>query len=1223
MTYTLKQVLNKAYLKLKPLKDNFDLFRLALKEVAAGSDDAESEEFHKNLLRSFLSKAYYDGDHFINTKGKNDLVIHTGKTSATPVGVIIETKRPSNITEMPKAGSFDVKSLQELLLYYLRERVIHGNLSLTHLIITNIKEWFVFDATIFEKLFFNDKELIKLFVAFSENRLSSNNTDFFYKNIASPAIIAATPELQYMSFKLKDYIDLIDKNDEQSIRKSIHLYKFFSPQNLLKLPFANDSNTLDSAFYTELLHIIGLVELKDGSKKIIGRKPEGERDPGSLLENAIAQLDLSKLKNAQHYGATPAIRNFNVALELVITWVNRILFMKLLEAQLISYNKGSQDFIFLNSEKVSGFGGLNRLFFQILARNPSDRDPVLHALFENVPYLNSSLFEETELEKEALTIALLDDKRLIKVHPHTILKTKTGKKLIAELDPLTYIFEFLKSYDFGTSGTAQILEQCRPLINASVLGLIFEKINGYRDGSFFTPGYVTMYICRQSIRKVVVDKFNAVNGWDCSNIQDLYDKIDVKNRLEANEIFNAIKICDPAVGSGHFLVSALNELISIKSELRILLDRNGNRLKEYQIVVENDELIVTDEDGDVVEYHPSSIESQRVQEALFHEKQLLIENCLFGVDVNPNSVKICRLRLWIELLKNAYYKENHQLETLPNIDINIKVGNSLISRFALDADLAKALKKAKHGVQDYRNAVSTYRNAKTKDEKWSMEKIIYDIKGNFRTVIFSNDPLIRKLRKNQGLYGMLVSQKKLFEQSEQEIARHDAKVEKFETTIEKLEAKIKEIEDSEIFTSAFEWRFEFPEALDDKGNFIGFDLIIGNPPYGVKTSAADRLHLVKNISKVPDYEIYYWFIERSHQLLRTNGSMSLIVPNSLLFNVNAQSYRRKMLEHWTIDEMLDCTSFPIFNDATVRNVVISASKSKSDTFGYRQTSDAKEFSTLIRQPRIITTDDFVLECNQNWALVFKSTPEVISLIARIKDISRPLCEAFPAISQGLIAYDAYQGQDELTIKNRIYHSTTKKDATYMPWINGADVTRYAVKWNGQEFISYGEWIANPRNPLYFNGRRLLIREITNPRIFCGFTDEELYNDPAAIIVKEKKDGFIPLMALLGILNSKLATFFHFNASPKATKGAFPKILVGDISGFPLPEVMEAAALAKLCSLSEARQLANGADLEEVNALDDSIDALVYKLYQCLPTEISIIESSFLAQETAVLVQLQD
>ena len=231
----------------------------------------------------------------------------------------------------------------------------------------------------------------------------------------------------------------------------------------------------------------------------------------------------------------------------------------------------------------------------------------------------------------------------------------------------------MESYDFASESTDKIQEQNKSIINASVLGLIFEKINGYKDGSFFTPGFITMYMCRETIRKAVIQKFNETKGWNCTDINSLYNKID--DQKQANEIINDLKICDPAVGSGHFLVSALNEMIAIKSDLKILQDRDGKRLKEYHFEVVNDELIVTDEDGNFFEYKPTSQESQRIQETLFHEKQTIIENCLFGVDLNPNSVKICRLRLWIELLKNAYYKNETELETLPNIDINIKCGN--------------------------------------------------------------------------------------------------------------------------------------------------------------------------------------------------------------------------------------------------------------------------------------------------------------------------------------------------------------------------------------------------------------------------------------------------------------------------------------------------------------------------------------------------------------------
>ncbi len=165
-----------------------------------------------------------------------------------------------------------------------------------------------------------------------------------------------------------------------------------------------------------------------------------------------------------------------------------------------------------------------------------------------------------------------------------------------ELPTLGYLFAFLDAYDFASESGDDIQESNRALINASVLGLIFEKINGYNDGSFYTPGFITEYMCRQTIRKAVVQKFNDAYGWQCADFGALQDK-DL-DRSRANDLINSLRICDPAVGSGHFLVSALNELIPIKSELGILQDQAGRRLKGYLIRVVNDELLVLDEEDD-------------------------------------------------------------------------------------------------------------------------------------------------------------------------------------------------------------------------------------------------------------------------------------------------------------------------------------------------------------------------------------------------------------------------------------------------------------------------------------------------------------------------------------------------------------------------------------------------------------------------------------------------
>ncbi|TVQ89260.1 MAG: class I SAM-dependent DNA methyltransferase, partial [Bacteroidetes bacterium] len=623
-----RKSLNKAFLKVKPNRTEIERFKANLIQLLDRSNDMESEEFHKNLVIDFLKKTYYDPNHFINTKGRNDLVIHNGDKAKSSVGVILEAKKPTNKAEMTSVNDLNRKAFQELVLYYLRERITHKNLEVKHLVITNIHEWFIFDATTFDRLFAQNKNLVKQFNDFEGGRLADTRTDFFYRQIAEPFIAAITTEIEFTHFHLQDYQKPLRNNDKADDTRLIALFKLLSPEHLLKLPFANDSNSLDKEFYKELLHIIGLTETKEGSKKLIERNKEGNRNYGSFIENAIIQLDsldkISRLDNPGQFGANTQERLFNVALELSITWMNRILFLKLLEGQLITYHKGDKSYEFLNEGKIQNYDDLNSLFFQVLARKHDERNEDVKTLFEKVPFLNSSLFEPTNIEHTTILISNLRDDKTIPVYAHTVLKDEKGKRLSGALSTLQYLFKFLDAYDFSSEGSEEIQEDNKALINASVLGLIFEKINGYKDGSFFTPGFITMYMCRETIRKAVVQKFNETKNWNCRDLNELYNKIE--DTREANEIVNSIKICDPAVGSGHFLVSSLNEMIAVKNDLKILQDRNGKRLKEYQVEVVNDELIVTDEEGELFEYNPNSKESQRIQETLFHEKQTIIEN---------------------------------------------------------------------------------------------------------------------------------------------------------------------------------------------------------------------------------------------------------------------------------------------------------------------------------------------------------------------------------------------------------------------------------------------------------------------------------------------------------------------------------------------------------------------------------------------------------------------
>jgi adenine-specific DNA-methyltransferase len=941
---SLSKSLNKAYLKEKVGRKDIELFKNELEKLFEKAKPEFSEDTLKDFVVQFLRSVWYEPDHIITVnKERKDFSIHTGKSANDPVAVIAEVKKIGSL-EMMKEGKPNVKALHELVLYYLKERITNNNNEIKFLLATDINNWILIDANEFDKKIYSNTKIKKLYEVYVND---NKDNPFFYEELKK---ILADSEDNFTAtiFDLKDYKTIIANEDKKDDKKLVALYKILSPTHFLKLPFANDSNSLDKRFYTELLHIIGLEEIKEGSKKIIQRKKQISE--ASFLENTIIKLHdkdcLRDLQDVTRFGLTKEEQYYNIALELCITWINRILFLKLLEAQLYLYHQNNKEFLFLNDKLLPDFDELNNLFFQVLAEKNETRRDRLKTKFGKIPYLNSSLFERTELERKTIDISALDNNLPLSLHDNTVLKDDKGKRKQGSLTTLHYLFTFLDSYDFASEGTADIQEENKTLINASVLGLIFEKINGYKDGSFFTPGFITMYMCRETLRRAVIQKFNDGCGWNCTSFEELQDKIeyqDKEQRQKTNNIINSITICDPAVGSGHFLVSALNELISIKYDLKILQYRhNSQRIKEYSIEIVNDELIIQDiESEELFEYtlnQKGNIkpELQYLQETLFHEKEALIENCLFGVDINPNSVKICRLRLWIELLKNSYYtKESNytELETLPNIDINIKQGNSLISRFDLDSDLSGTLQKSKFTIDSYRIAVQTYRNAQSKEEKRQMEELIDSIKKDFRTDISTYDPINKKLNTLRGKIKKL-NVAELFDGDKKKKAEANKELKKLSDEIEKLERKKTEIQFNAIYKEAFEWRFEFPEVLNNDGKFIGFDVVIGNPPYKMvqpNNTSKNELDFFKQRFQFADFKIdlFHLFFQQGNFLLTNRGLLSFIAPSTLLYNFYTDKLRIWLSDNFNINKIV-VSKEKVFDDADVHTAIYLFTKKQND-----------------------------------------------------------------------------------------------------------------------------------------------------------------------------------------------------------------------------------------------------------------------------------------------------
>ncbi len=661
----------------KEIIENFEKEINSLLENAPRQDD---EEFQKNEINKFLKNTYgYD----CNTNKKVDSAIYVDGE----VRVLIEVKALDKKTEFPKNRENPLsKAFCQMVLYFLEEIEKEKNNSLKHTIICNAHEFFLFDCK--DLLFLKeDKRIKKFYDNYAKKEGTDSSKPKFYKDLEQYLQEDFQGELRYTHFNLSD-----------DFKELPLIYQVLSQEVLLKQRKTLDANTLNKDFYEELLYILGLEEQNDKGKILI--KP-------SRTQNSLSDALKKKYNNLDD----------EEVMALLIAWNNRILFLRLLESLLISFKHFNKE-SFLTIENFKDFNALNTLFFEVLAKKNSERFPEIKEdkILGKIPYLNSSLFDKTPLELKGYEIKLLDNKKL-EIYKNSVLKKDNPKQ--EPLPLLKYLFEFLRLYDFTTT-TKDIKDNQNNreslLINPSVLGLVFEKLNGYKEGSFYTPSFITSYMCKESITPIVLDKLNAIYQWDCENLKALREKIDRNfSNEKAKEYLNTLltlRICDPAVGSGHFLVSALNEMVLIAYELGLIAS-----LYRHELRLENDEIIIHTPENKIFNYtipHSENDPHHHIQKELFELKKDIIENCLFGVDINPNSCEITKLRLWIELLKYSYYifekgKNTNNLETLPNIDINIKCANSLISRFNLNDDLKK-IPNIKQKIQEYKDLVAQYKD---------------------------------------------------------------------------------------------------------------------------------------------------------------------------------------------------------------------------------------------------------------------------------------------------------------------------------------------------------------------------------------------------------------------------------------------------------------------------------------------------------------------------------
>ncbi|GAA9088041.1 class I SAM-dependent DNA methyltransferase [Helicobacter pylori] len=1240
----------KKYNPQEPKKETIENFEKEINSLLENAKRQDDEEFQKNEINSFLKNTY---DYHCNTNKKVDSAIYVdGKA-----WVLIEAKALNNRNEFPKDRENPLsKAFCQMVFYFLEE--IENNNSLKHAIICNAHEFFLFDCK--DLLFLeNDKEITKLHKNCASKEGTEHKTKRFYSDLEEYLKKDFKGELRYTHFNL-------NSDDPKELPL---IYQVLSHEVLLKQKKTLDANTLNKDFYEELLYILGLEEQNDKGKILIKQ---------SRTQNSLSDALKKEYKNLDD----------EEVMALLIAWNNRILFLRLLESLLISFNHFDKK-PFLTTDNFENFNALNTLFFEVLAKKNNERLKEIKEdkILGKIPYLNSSLFDKTPLESDGHEIKLLSNKSL-EIYPKSIFKKDKDYQKEKDLPLLEYLFTFLHVYDFTT--TPKDIKDNKNtsesrLINPSVLGLVFEKLNGYKEGSFYTPSFITSYMCSESITPIVLDKFNKKYNIECEKLKELknYLKNNYKEdkRKEYLQVLLALRICDPAVGSGHFLVSALNEMVWIAYELGLIAS-----LYRHSLRLENDEIIIQHtQTGEIFNYtkvHSENDPHHHIQKELFELKKSIIENCLFGVDINPNSCEITKLRLWIELLKYSYYifeegKNTDALETLPNIDINIKCGNSLIFNFPLNSKLTigqtlEFSKNLKAEIKEYKNSVMFYKEGL--GEKDKILQNIAKLKSLIINYFIEQHQAKRHLKESlkafiseygDGIFDISTA----FGMEMLKIARHKDNNYKFVPTLTKkqpspigveanrLLIKIKECyETLENLKNSktLEWRFEFPEVLDDEGDFLGFDCIIGNPPYIRQEHIKDIKPLLEK--QYQDFynstaDIYTYFFALAFHLLKEKGFNAFITSNKYARAKYGAKLRELLLKKTTIVSYMELNALKVFESATVDTSIMSFIKqtpSKESVFKYYEPTpddknDLKSTHSLPMKQNALSTESFIF-----------ANATLLDLRDKIEKSGTPLKDWDIQIYRGILtgANEAFiiptEKREEILNACKTKEERKRTEALIKPVLRGKDIKRYSYEWahlwvinthNGYtsnlkskippiDIEKYpaikahlnshydtiitrsdqGDTPYHLRNCAYledFEKEKIVYPCIMAKEPCFVYEEKGFYAPaPANIITGDK----IEIKYITALLNSKCIYFamrkFYMGG------GIEGELKTNNLEKIPIPQITEKnqeladkiiVLVDKILKSKEKDPKANTKNLEK------EIDALVYQLYNLTDEEIKTIE----------------
>lgn len=427
---------------------------------------------------------------------------------------------------------------------------------------------------------------------------------------------------------------------------------------------------------------------------------------------------------------------------------------------------------------------------------------------------------------------------------------------------------------------------------------------------------------------------------------------------------------------------------------------------------------------------------------------------------------------------------------------------------------------------------------------------------------------------------------------------------------------------------AFKWDEEFADIMSNGG----FDVIVGNPPYVDIKRLDPKIvkYLFSSYTTVENrMNLYSTFVERALNLLKNGGYFGFIIPNSILYNESYQKIRTLLLNQTILTKIIRLPD-DVFDGVKIETIILIYKKSKE-----RSKSKECEVYLYPRDAKInsINEDNCpnIIQYNQNdWQfenhnINISANKMSKTILEKIEESSTKSLIDICDFSLGLTPYDKYKGHSQQQINNRIFHSDTKKNETFKPLLSGENIIRYGIFWDKKEHISYGNWLGAPREKRFFTSPHIVVRQIISgkpPRIYAGYTEEELYNTQIGFNLVSKNENEFRIKYILALLNSKLMSYYHKEKYLDPTKTLFQKILIANAKRFPIKAISISEQdkvvelVEKIIKLNKKLSQFDGKKtdesskiLDEINKVDLQIDIFIYKIYGLTTEERKVIEES--------------